>query len=266
MISSDRTLNCTSNTHGYQVYGEDTTSGQGQSGRCICGGVSHGIHNLFRCVDRVGFAGDWGGRNRGQRAGDGSHCGVLCAILNITHGFDILLRRYADGARFPSHNPSILTSLLTIAVFYCMGTSIDPGTLDPRSQTPHPKSGRHCLMLHLRLDRSEIIHHQTSDLQPQPHILNQVITVFYCMGASITLGWGLSHMLKRAFPPLSREFELPLWELTSISTLICVPIAVAVSISWFITRGEDYSFLLHDLLSFSIAMRAVCGVKLGTLR
>ena len=86
------------------------------------------------------------------------------------------------------------------------------------------------------------------------------------MGASITLGWGLSHMLKRAFPPLSREFELPLWELTSISTLICVPIAVAVSISWFITRGEDYSFLLHNLLSFSIAMRAVCGVKLGTLR
>lgn len=70
----------------------------------------------------------------------------------------------------------------------------------------------------------------------------------------------------RVFPSLSREYEPPLWEKTPLATLICVPLALVIAIAWFITRGSSLSFLLHNLLSASIALRTVHFIRLGTLK
>ena len=49
--------------------------------------------------------------------------------------------------------------------------------------------------------------------------LMMIIIVCYCICASFTFAWVLSHALRKACPRLGREIELPLLEKTPVRTL-----------------------------------------------
>eukprot|EP00286_Rhodomonas_abbreviata_P019223 CAMPEP_0181292444 /NCGR_PEP_ID=MMETSP1101-20121128/2510_1 /TAXON_ID=46948 /ORGANISM="Rhodomonas abbreviata, Strain Caron Lab Isolate" /LENGTH=548 /DNA_ID=CAMNT_0023396915 /DNA_START=31 /DNA_END=1673 /DNA_ORIENTATION=- len=93
-----------------------------------------------------------------------------------------------------------------------------------------------------------------------------VFVSIYCLVGAISLACVASFALRALSPRFSYEVTPPLWEPTSIATVMLLPPCIVLASFWFLFRHLALSWLIQDALSAALALHLLLSVRFRDLR